>query len=196
MSEAASELTIRPLHRRDLDRLFNAKSRQFGEDWLERQEGGEVYIAVAELDGAPVARVGLDFISHVSEGAAHLWSAHVEPDFQSRGIGTTLVRHLERVARARGFDLIRLEVGKDNRRAQQLYERLGYAVCGEEIGRWRYRDGDRIVEVVEDCWTMKKRFAPAVAVSPASMKGGAPATELASSRSNTTNGDATAGRTA
>jgi len=39
------------------------------------------------------------------------------------------------------------------------------------------------------------RFAPAVAVPLASSKGGEPATELTSSRSNTTNGDATlAGR--
>jgi hypothetical protein len=35
------------------------------------------------------------------------------------------------------------------------------------------------------------RFAPAVAVPLASVKGGKPATELTSSRSNTTNGDAT-----
>jgi hypothetical protein len=35
------------------------------------------------------------------------------------------------------------------------------------------------------------RFAPAVAVPPASLKGGEPATELTPSRSNTTNGDAT-----
>ena len=35
------------------------------------------------------------------------------------------------------------------------------------------------------------RFAPAVACSLASLKGGEPATELTSSRSNTTNGDAT-----
>jgi hypothetical protein len=35
------------------------------------------------------------------------------------------------------------------------------------------------------------RFAPAVAVPLASSKGGEPATELTSSRSNTTNGDAT-----
>jgi hypothetical protein len=36
------------------------------------------------------------------------------------------------------------------------------------------------------------RFAPAVAASPASPKGNEPATEPTSSRSNTTNGDATA----
>ena len=35
------------------------------------------------------------------------------------------------------------------------------------------------------------RFAPAVAVPPASSKGSEPATELTSTHSNTTNGDAT-----
>jgi hypothetical protein len=68
----ARELTIRPLRPSDLDRLFDDRSRQFGENWLERQATGEVYIAVAELDGTPVARIGLDFISHLQHGAAHL----------------------------------------------------------------------------------------------------------------------------
>jgi ribosomal protein S18 acetylase RimI-like enzyme len=161
MSRTASEVSIRTLLSSDLDLLFDPRFRQLGEEWLERQARDEVYVAVAELEQRPVARVSLDFVSHLQRGAAHLWAAHTEPGFQSRGIGTTLLLHLEGVARARGFDRIRLEVAKENGRAQRLYERLGYDVCGKEKSQWSYRDGDRIVEVSEDRWAMEKNIAKA-----------------------------------
>lgn len=151
----AASLTIRALRVEDLDHLFDAKSRPAGEKWLERQAGSEVYIAVAEVNGFPVGRVGLDFVLDAVEGVAYLWSAHVEQDFQSQGIGASLFLHLEQVARERGFRAIQLKVGQENLRAQRLYSRLGYEVCGEDIDRWSYWEGDR-VEVVELCWVMRK----------------------------------------
>lgn len=159
MTETASGATIRPLRRSDLEPLFDQRSRHFGEEWLVRQAAGEIQVAVAELDGTPVARVGVDFISRSRHGAARVWAAYVVCGFQSRGIGTTLFLHLEHVARARGFQLIRLEVAKARPRARHLYERLGYEVCGEETKGWSYPDGDRTVRVVEECWIMEKRLA-------------------------------------
>lgn len=155
-----SLLTIRPLGEADLDRVFTPRSRLFGERWLERQARAEVYVAVAELNGVPVGRVGLDFIPYVNEGEAYLWSAHVESSFQSRGIGTALFLHLEQIAAGRGFRGVRLKVSQDNLRAQQLYHRLGYERCGEEIDRWNYRDGDHLIEIVEECWLMRKSLTP------------------------------------
>ena len=155
MDQTNTGLTIRPLCAADLDRLFDDRSRPFGEDWLERQARDIVYIAVAVLDGTPVGRIGLDF-TQLAPDTAYLWSAHVEANFQSRGIGTAIFQHLEQMAQARGFRRIRLEVNKDNLRARQLYERLGYEVFDEGIGRWRYRDRDRMVEVAEDNWLMRK----------------------------------------
>ena len=105
-----------------------------------------------------MGRVGLDFTSHATSGAAFLFAAHVEPGFQSRGIGTALFLHLEQVALRRGFNAIQLDVGKENPRAQRLYERLGYVVCGEEIARWYDHVGDRVLEATEDCWVMRKNL--------------------------------------
>ena len=157
-----SQLTIRPLCACDLDRIFGPRSRPHGEEWRARQARAEVYIAVAELHGVPVGRVGLDFILHAEDGAAFraafLFSAHVEPDFQSRGVGTALFLHLEQIALGRGYNVIQLDVGKENPRARSLYERLGYKVCGEEIARWSYRDGERVIEVAEDCLIMRKHL--------------------------------------
>ena len=68
--------------------------------------------------------------------------------------------HLEHVALDRGFAYVQLEVNKTNPRAQRLYERLGYHLCGENIGHWSYIDGDRVVEVIDDNYVMCKALQP------------------------------------
>jgi ribosomal protein S18 acetylase RimI-like enzyme len=77
-----------------------------------------------------------------------------------RRIGTALFLHVEAVARERGFGAIELAVAKDEPRARALYERLGYEVVGEGVGRWSYRDGDDEIWVVEDEWSMRKALSP------------------------------------
>jgi ribosomal protein S18 acetylase RimI-like enzyme len=140
----------------DLAEIFAPQFRLGGAEWLERQSRDEVYVVVAELDGQPVGRVGLDFRHFDDPRTAYLWAAHVEPSFQGRGIGTALMGELERVALARDIDRIRLAVGKDNPRAFSLYQRLGYRPDGEETQRWSYPDEyGRTVPVVEECWTME-----------------------------------------
>jgi GNAT superfamily N-acetyltransferase len=155
----AERVTFRRLTGSDLDRIFSRLSRQKGVEWLEAQERGHVHVAVAEVDGAPVGRAGLDLVKKGNEGVAILWAAHVEPAWQSRGVGSLLFAHLEDVARSRGFSVIELGVGKKNPRARGLYARLGYTIWGEQVERWSYRDGDVEIPVVEDCWLMRKRLA-------------------------------------
>jgi hypothetical protein len=46
------ELTIRPLRRGDLETIFQPDGRWHGEERLERQGRGEVYVAVAERGSA------------------------------------------------------------------------------------------------------------------------------------------------
>jgi ribosomal protein S18 acetylase RimI-like enzyme len=152
----ANIIHIRPLCADDLGRIFGERSRPHGEDWLARQSRGEMLTAVAVVEGRPVGRVCLVFSGQTSAGVGLLWAAHVEPDVQSRGIGTALFLHLEQVAREHGLHTIQLDVTKDNTRARRLYERLGYHVCGTEINRWSYREEGRTVEVAEECWLMRK----------------------------------------
>jgi ribosomal protein S18 acetylase RimI-like enzyme len=155
-----AEVNFRPLAESDLGRIFSEPSREYGIEWLARQERGEIYVAVAEVDGEPLGRAGLDLVRKSDEGIACLWAAHVEPDHQSRGMGSQLLRHLERVALEHGFTSIELSVAKENTRAQALYERVGYKVRGEAVERWTQRHGLNLVEIVEDCWVMRKQLAP------------------------------------
>jgi ribosomal protein S18 acetylase RimI-like enzyme len=149
-------VSIRLLEEGDADRIFSPQTRAAAGDWLAGQQRGAYYIAVAVVDGAPVGRAGLNFEGTGLPDTPFLWAAHVEPEWQGRGIGTTLMRHLEDVARARGMRAIRLFVSKENPRAQALYERLGYSVDGEGVDRWSYEDAGETIYVADPCWTMEK----------------------------------------
>ena len=151
-------VTIRLLEERDLDLLFAPWLRSAGADWLEGQRRGIYYIAVAEVDGVPVGRVGLNYQGTGLADTPFLWAAHVEPEWQGRGIGTTLMHHLEEVARARGLRAIRLFVAKDNPRALALYSRLGYVTYDEAFDRYSYERDGETVQVADPCWAMEKRL--------------------------------------
>ena len=47
-------------------------------------------------------------------------------------IGTTLMRHAERLVAERGHRLVGIGVGVDNHDAERLYRRLGYVFSGHQ----------------------------------------------------------------
>ncbi len=51
------------------------------------------------------------------------------PGHRGCGIGTLLLRHLETVARAQGFQTLSIQVFEQNTGALNLYQRLGYQYC-------------------------------------------------------------------
>lgn len=63
------------------------------------------------------------------EGDAFLANIEVLPEYQGRGLGTALVRHVIAEADARGLP-VHLQVLKINP-ARRLYERLGFVATGE-----------------------------------------------------------------
>ena len=64
---------------------------------------------------------------HVEREPAALFLANLQilPEFQNRGIGTTVIHHVINEARESRLPL-RLQVLKTNRPARRLYERLGF----------------------------------------------------------------------
>ncbi len=91
--------------------------------------------------------IGFAMISLEDAGAGEidLTAIAVEPAWQSRGVGRTLLRHVEQVARyavaAGRTASVRLTVAEDNQRARGLFESVGYRlVPGEED---RYSGGQR-----------------------------------------------------
>ncbi len=59
-----------------------------------------------------------------------LTAIYILPEYQSRGVGSTVIRQIIEEAAAT-HSPVTLEVLKVNPRAQQLYEKLGFVVTGE-----------------------------------------------------------------
>jgi ribosomal protein S18 acetylase RimI-like enzyme len=152
-------LAIRPAVPDDLDQLewygHQRHVRPHIAAVLERRERDEAELLVAVANDFAVGRIGIDVVRR--PGKALLWSFAVIPHLQGLGIGTALIEAAEAVVAERGFETIEIHVGKDNPRAQQLYERLGYSVVGEEQASWSYLDerGETVV-VVDDDWILRK----------------------------------------
>ncbi len=63
-------------------------------------------------------------------GEAELLTLAVAPHARRQGVALALMSRFEAQAAQRGADTAFLEVGADNRAAQALYERCGYAQAG------------------------------------------------------------------
>ena len=67
---------------------------------------------------------------------AEVMDINITTDYQRRGIGTKMMRHIEEVARERGATLLRSDTGIKNVASQKLHEKAGfkpYRICYEKI---------------------------------------------------------------
>ena len=95
---------------------------------------------VAEVDEKVVGYV----IGALRWGATgHILSIGVDPPYRRHQIGSTLMYHVMNRLRAKGANLVRLEVRKSNIEAQQFYLKLGFTKR-EEIPYY-YEDGETAV---------------------------------------------------
>lgn len=162
-----SDIEVRPIIQADLTPLSEAMtpgmSRAY--DRMERRfqgtKSGHQEMFVAVLDGTPVGSVCVGGSKATRyPGALHLYALDVGVRFQNSGIGTALITAIEEEARRRGLNRVNLEVGEANHDARRLYERLGYAVCGEpEWDSWTvYRENGTEFEEGEMCAPMVKEL--------------------------------------
>ncbi len=121
---------LEDLRRRAYSELFAATWGGWDEDRHRRHfrsfvEAGPVSIVEA-ADGTPVGVVQL------IEGAAALEIAEIQidPTYQGRGIGTTVLRSVIAGAESEGR-AVHLRVGLRNEGAIRLYERLGFEAVGK-----------------------------------------------------------------
>jgi ribosomal protein S18 acetylase RimI-like enzyme len=128
-------------------------------------ELGQAVIWVAEL--VEIGIVGQLFVHLKSDrkeladgiSSAYIYGFRIKPTYQSQGIGSRLLQVAEDDLMQRGYAYVNLNVGQDNDRARQLYERLGYRVIGTDPGCWSYYDlHGRRQEVIEPAWRMQKKL--------------------------------------
>ncbi len=161
MTRRSVDVTIRPVQPADLDVLVDiylSSARHHARidpDWfhvpepdavrerLERFASGtggvDAYVG-AIVDGHLVgsATIAIADKPHPGNMGRHLDVAEIGvavlEEWRGRGVGTSLIRHLEAWAAERGVEWLILEVADANPRATRLYERLGY-----ELDRRRLR---------------------------------------------------------
>ena len=79
---------------------------------------------IARLDGLLVGTVMGGYDGH----RGWIYSLAVAPEMRRRGVGTALMRHVERELAIRGCPKVNLQVVASNAGTVAFYEKLGYAV--------------------------------------------------------------------
>ncbi len=108
---------------------------------LDRRDRGLVeYLVVRNSEGAPIAKVAIDY--EETPGAGTMIQLASRTDLEGRGHARMLIEEAEKRIRSRALTTARLAVEPGNGRARRLYEHLGYQPVGErEIG-WEYERED------------------------------------------------------
>lgn len=79
----------------------------------------------AIIDGRIVGSVR----AHEKEGTCHIGRLIVHPDFQNRGIGTKLMKEIEKIFGSKRFELF---TGDKSQKNLYLYQKLGYKIFKEQ----------------------------------------------------------------
>jgi L-amino acid N-acyltransferase YncA len=109
----------------------------FIRSWFEEHQG-RYSVLVAEIDSQIVGWASLNRYSHrcAYNGVADL-SVYVDRSFRGKGIGTVLLKELEKEAKTNGFHKMVLFTFLFNKLGQRLYRKKGFREVGvfEKQGR-------------------------------------------------------------
>ena len=137
------KLELRRLHLRDLGGIEAIERRSYPTPWSRSMFAGElakpssICLGAFEAEGEDGALVGYLIVSRYVD-AWHVMNVAVDPDYQGRGIATTLLERLFELTRDDERCGYTLEVRVSNDGAIRLYERLGFRSSG--IRRGYYTD--------------------------------------------------------
>jgi ribosomal protein S18 acetylase RimI-like enzyme len=121
------------------------------ERWRDRLAIPGSYNVVAVLDGRPLGMVS--GVPTDEPGVAELISMWVDPEARGRGVGDHLIQVVERWARGRGAEVLRLAVTPANSAAAGLYRRNGFSLTDGL--------GDLMADGVTREQVMAKQLTPA-----------------------------------
>ncbi len=133
----------------DIPALVALENRTFSGDWLSPRSFrhlilyGHAATLVEEWQGE-IRGYAVVFFRRLSP-TARLYSFAIAPEHRGQGLAAALLAAAERAARERGCSTMRLEVRKDNPRAQAIYRKAGYRTFGSHTAY--YDDGTDAVRM-------------------------------------------------
>jgi ribosomal protein S18 acetylase RimI-like enzyme len=131
---------------------------------LEEARVGRRILLLAETAGRLIGQIFIQIEGlkpGISNGksTAYLYSFRVREGYRNLGIGSKLLQKAETLLQSKGVERCVISVAKDNPSAQELYERRGYVVFGEDPGRWSYVDQhEQVKNVHEPSYLLAKDF--------------------------------------
>jgi ribosomal protein S18 acetylase RimI-like enzyme len=133
MIEEGISMDVRPFHESDEDDVIALWTEAFGYPAAHNDPATVIrhklavqrdLFFVATLDNRLVGTIMGGYDGH----RGWIYSLAVGPEVRRRGIGTALMRHVERELAGRGCPKVNLQVLATNAATVAFYERLGYSV--------------------------------------------------------------------
>ena len=121
---------------------------------------------VAELPGEGI--IGQVFVQlicdrpELADGKirAYLYSFRVRQQYRSQGVGSLILKTVEQDLIQRNYQIMTLNVAKDNIRAQKFYLSHGFKIVAHEPGIWAYQDQyGQWRDMNEPAWRMEKNLS-------------------------------------
>lgn len=161
------DLCVRHVTRADLRALewdgeYIHYRRIYTDAYIASQRGDAV-LWIADLPNVGI--IGQVFISLRSKrqdladgnSRAYLYGFRVRPAYRDLGVGTCIMKFVEKDLLQRGYRILTLNVSQDNNSALRFYKRLGFYIVHPDPGHWSYIDHHgRRRYVNEPAWRMEK----------------------------------------
>lgn len=135
---------IYPAGNEDIDALLNLENICFNEESFHKDQlkylllKAKSFVLVASIGDNIVGSIIILLRDHIAQ--ARIYSLNVHPAYRGAGIGGLLVETALKSLKNRGFKKITLEVGINNRVAQNLYTSKGFLL--DKVLKNYYKDGD------------------------------------------------------
>jgi len=142
-----SGVVVRPATAPDVERIAAIEKASFSDPWSAASfrsllTGVAVHFAVAAAGDGEVLGY---LVMWIAGGEAEIANLAVDASARRRQIGSTLLHHAIRVARAGGADAIFLEVRESNAAARAIYAANGFTLVGRRTSYYRRPVEDALV---------------------------------------------------
>ncbi len=142
-------LRIKTATEEDLDDIMAIEQRVFPDPWTRTMFADQ--LDLPRLYTFVSAKVGDDLVGYGGilkiKDEGHLTNLAVKPEWQSLGIGKSLVYFLSLVAKTEGISSIMLEVRTPNTAAQELYKKFGFEITTVRKNYYGFEDDAYVMAV-------------------------------------------------